>query len=185
MASHKRRAGARDAGSRRHGHAVDHARSAPTLRKTQARRRTLPLDQIIVGNRHSRGLGDINGLATSVREMRLLQPTVGRPDGKLIAGERRVPAAERLGWTTIRARSRVNLEGNVASIVSAEDAAHATAKFAALVAKCQAKPKPKVNPRPNENPLVSVISGTDPEARVARALKTAARASDPPRPSAP
>lgn len=62
---------------------------------------TLPVDAIIVGTRHRRDMGDIAGLATSLPELRLLQPIVVRPDGTLIAGERRLRAAQLLGWTEI------------------------------------------------------------------------------------
>jgi N6-adenosine-specific RNA methylase IME4/ParB-like chromosome segregation protein Spo0J len=56
---------------------------------------------IKVGERHRRDMGDIAGLAASMAELGLLQPIVVRPDGKLIAGERRLRAAEQLGWTNI------------------------------------------------------------------------------------
>src|SRR2546427_7713976 len=46
-------------------------------------------------------MGDIASLANSMGELGLLQPVVVRPDGILIAGERRLRAAERLGWETI------------------------------------------------------------------------------------
>jgi N6-adenosine-specific RNA methylase IME4/ribosomal protein S14 len=46
-------------------------------------------------------MGDIAGLAASMRELGLLQPIVIRPDSKLIAGERRLRAAQLLGWEHI------------------------------------------------------------------------------------
>jgi len=46
-------------------------------------------------------MGDIGGLAASMEELGLLQPIVVTPDGTLIAGERRLRAALRLGWTHI------------------------------------------------------------------------------------
>jgi ParB/RepB/Spo0J family partition protein len=61
----------------------------------------IPLDQIVVGDRHRRDLGDVAGLAASMAELGLLQPIVVRPDGLLIAGERRLAAAKALGWDTI------------------------------------------------------------------------------------
>jgi N6-adenosine-specific RNA methylase IME4/ParB-like chromosome segregation protein Spo0J len=57
-----------------------------------------PLDGIRVGTRHRRDMGDIAGLAASMAELGLLQPVVVRPDGLLIAGERRLRAAESNGW---------------------------------------------------------------------------------------
>jgi ParB-like nuclease domain len=56
---------------------------------------------IIIGERHWRDLGDIGALAASIREIGLLHPIVIRPDCTLIAGERRLRAAELLGWTKI------------------------------------------------------------------------------------
>jgi ParB-like nuclease domain len=62
---------------------------------------TLPLGQIVVGQRHRRDMGDIAELAASIAEIGLLHPVVARPDGTLIAGERRLRAAELLGWGEI------------------------------------------------------------------------------------
>lgn len=56
---------------------------------------------IIVQARHRRDLGDIAGLAASIRDVGLLHPIVIRPDGVLIAGERRLAAAKQLGWESI------------------------------------------------------------------------------------
>jgi ParB family chromosome partitioning protein len=56
----------------------------------------LPLDQIRVGERHRKDMGDIAGLAASMAELGLLHPIVVRPDGQLIAGERRLRATELL-----------------------------------------------------------------------------------------
>jgi len=62
---------------------------------------SLPLDQIIIGERHRRELGDIDGLAASIAEVGLLHPVVVGLDKMLIAGERRLAAAKQLGWSTI------------------------------------------------------------------------------------
>jgi ParB-like nuclease domain len=59
----------------------------------------MPVDRIRVGERHRKDMGDVSALAASMRELGLLHPVVVRPDGTLIAGERRLPAAEQLGWT--------------------------------------------------------------------------------------
>jgi ParB/RepB/Spo0J family partition protein len=56
---------------------------------------------IKVGNRHRRDLGDINELAASIAAIGLLHPIVVTPDGKLIAGERRLEAAKLLGWINV------------------------------------------------------------------------------------
>ena len=59
------------------------------------------VDQIKVGARHRKDMGDIAGLAANIDEVGLLHPIVVRPDGTLIAGERRLRAAQLLGWKTI------------------------------------------------------------------------------------
>jgi ParB-like chromosome segregation protein Spo0J len=56
---------------------------------------------IVVGTRHRRDMGDIAGLAASMNELGLLHPIVVRPDGVLVAGERRLHAAKSLGWKDI------------------------------------------------------------------------------------
>jgi ParB-like nuclease domain len=56
---------------------------------------------IKIGQRHRRDLGDIRALAASIDQLGLLQPIVIRPDGTLIAGERRLRAVEMLGWPEI------------------------------------------------------------------------------------
>ena len=56
---------------------------------------------IIVGERHRKDMGDIEGLVALMSELGLLHPIVVRPDGTLIAGERRLRAAQLLGWKDI------------------------------------------------------------------------------------
>jgi N6-adenosine-specific RNA methylase IME4/ParB-like chromosome segregation protein Spo0J len=62
------------------------------------------IDGIVVGKRHRRDLGDIASLAKSIDVHGLLNPVVLTPDGRLIAGERRLEAYKRLGRTEIPAR---------------------------------------------------------------------------------
>lgn len=59
----------------------------------------LPIDAIRADPRHRKG--DLDGLAASMAELGLLQPVVVRPDGTLIAGERRRRDAGLLGWEMI------------------------------------------------------------------------------------
>jgi N6-adenosine-specific RNA methylase IME4 len=61
---------------------------------------TRPIHEIIVGERIRPDMGDLIGLADSMKKM-LLHPIVIKPDGTLIAGERRLRAAELLGWSDI------------------------------------------------------------------------------------
>ena len=61
----------------------------------------MSIADIAIGPRHRGDHGDIDGLAASIGELGLLQPIVIRPDGRLIAGERRLRAATLLGWASI------------------------------------------------------------------------------------
>jgi hypothetical protein len=63
----------------------------------------MPISRIKIGTRHRRAMGDIAGLARNISEVGLLHPVVVTSDNALIAGERRIKAAEILGWTTIAA----------------------------------------------------------------------------------
>jgi ParB-like chromosome segregation protein Spo0J len=60
-----------------------------------------PISGIRIGRRHRRDLGDIAALASNIAEVGLLHPLVVTPDGTLIAGERRLRAVQRLGWTEV------------------------------------------------------------------------------------
>lgn len=59
---------------------------------------TRPIDQIEIGERCRRDLGDIDALAKTIDELGLLQPIVITPDNLLIAGARRIAAGRKLGW---------------------------------------------------------------------------------------
>jgi len=69
----------------------------------------LQITKIKVRNRYRKNLGDIGSLAASIKELGLLHPIVIRPDGRLIAGERRLAACKKLGWKTVPVTS-VNLK---------------------------------------------------------------------------
>ena len=68
---------------------------------TTYRQETRAINDIVIGERSRRDMGDIVGLAANIAEIGLLQPIALRSDGVLIAGERRLRAAVSLGWTTI------------------------------------------------------------------------------------
>ena len=72
----------------------------------------LPITKISVGERHRKVAGDIDALARSIADVGLLHPIVVRPDGMLIAGERRLRAVQSLGWTSIPV-TMVNLDAVV------------------------------------------------------------------------
>ena len=72
-------------------------------------RTTVLIEQINVGNRFRKDMGDVNALAKSIKEVGLLHPIVISENFQLIAGERRLEAVKSLGWTEIPA-TIVNLQ---------------------------------------------------------------------------
>jgi ParB family chromosome partitioning protein len=46
-------------------------------------------------------MGDLDALAASIADVGLLQPIVVKPDGTLVAGQRRLEACKRLGWDDV------------------------------------------------------------------------------------
>lgn len=56
---------------------------------------------LVIRDRHRNDMGDIDGLARSMADVGLLHPVVVTPDNVLIAGERRLRAAQQLGWKEI------------------------------------------------------------------------------------
>lgn len=57
----------------------------------------MKISRIVIGERHRKDYGDIDGLAESIKQVGLLHPVVVRSDGRLIAGERRLRAFSALG----------------------------------------------------------------------------------------
>ena len=53
---------------------------------------SLPISEIVVGERHRRDLGDIRGLADSIADIGLLNPITVDENGRLLAGARRLAA---------------------------------------------------------------------------------------------
>ena len=59
------------------------------------RQPVLPIDQIIVGDRTRRDLGDIAGLDTRIAKIGLLNPITVDENGRLLAGARGLAACKR------------------------------------------------------------------------------------------
>jgi N6-adenosine-specific RNA methylase IME4 len=59
------------------------------------------VEQIQIGYRYRKELGDLRTLAASIGDVGLLHPVVVTPEGRLIAGQRRLEACRLLGWTEI------------------------------------------------------------------------------------
>lgn len=57
-----------------------------------------------IGRRYRRDMGDLSGLADSIKRVGLLHPIVVTAGDVLVAGERRLRACESLGWTRIPCR---------------------------------------------------------------------------------
>jgi ParB family chromosome partitioning protein len=62
------------------------------------RRTSMPLDQIKVGKRHRKDMGDIAALAASIEDIGLLHPVTVDETNSLLAGARRLAACKHLGW---------------------------------------------------------------------------------------
>jgi N6-adenosine-specific RNA methylase IME4 len=61
----------------------------------------MKIDQIEVGFRYRKDLGDLRSLSESIAEVGLLHPVVVTLDGRLIAGQRRLAACRSLGWEEV------------------------------------------------------------------------------------
>ena len=57
---------------------------------------SLPIEEIKIGVRFRRDLGDLKSLAESIKAVGLLHPIVVTSDGLLIAGQRRLEASRLL-----------------------------------------------------------------------------------------
>lgn len=69
----------------------------------------MKIAEIAVGERYREDLGDVGALAASLKQFGQLQPIIVDDVGQLIDGERRIRAAELLGWTEIEAIDKGDL----------------------------------------------------------------------------
>jgi hypothetical protein len=65
---------------------------------------TRAVDEIKVGQRHRKDMGDLHALAKEIAEVGLLHAIPVTPDNELIAGARRLAAVKLLGWTQVPVR---------------------------------------------------------------------------------
>ena len=72
--------------------------------------KSVATEKIVVGTSHRKELGDISGLATSIRERGLVYPVVIDKDYNLIAGLRRLRAVQKLGMQKIKAHFYEDLD---------------------------------------------------------------------------
>lgn len=66
--------------------------------------KTVGMDDITVGKRFRKDVGDVDGLAESIKAIGLLHPVVVTPKLRLVAGFRRLTACKKLGWKSIPVR---------------------------------------------------------------------------------
>ena len=62
---------------------------------------TIPIHDVIIGERARKDLGDLTDLKRSIDDVGLLQPIVLAPDNHLLCGARRLQACTELGMTNI------------------------------------------------------------------------------------
>ena len=65
---------------------------------------TLPINEIVIGERRREEFGDIQGLADSIAKFGLFHPIVVDDQNNLIAGERRLIACKSLEWSEVPCR---------------------------------------------------------------------------------
>lgn len=79
----------------------------------------VPLDAIIVRDRCREDMGDIEPLAASIAAIGLLHPIVVTKDTHLVAGERRLAAVRKLGWSEVSV-NRVETLTEAVDLIRAE-----------------------------------------------------------------
>lgn len=81
----------------------------------------IAIDEVIVGNRHRKDIGDITDLARSINMVGLLHPIVIDKDNNLIAGLRRLESAKMLDWDEIPCRVVADLEDATKALLAERD----------------------------------------------------------------
>lgn len=76
---------------------------------------------IVVGERHRRDPGDLTPLMDSMKRVGLLQPVAITPDGYLVCGYRRLEAAKKLGWNTLRVWVRSGISDELTRLLAERD----------------------------------------------------------------
>ncbi|MDR2348587.1 MAG: ParB N-terminal domain-containing protein, partial [Bifidobacteriaceae bacterium] len=87
----------------------------------EAMRHIRAVDQITVGARHRKDLGDLESLMASISRHGLLQPITVTPDGVLICGARRLEALRRLGVQQVTVWVRSGLSSRLTSLMAEKD----------------------------------------------------------------
>jgi ParB family chromosome partitioning protein len=79
------------------------------------------VDQIRVGARHRKDLGDVDALADSIKRTGLLQPLTITPEGVLVCGARRLAAVKLLGWRQVGVWVRAGLSQRLSALMAERD----------------------------------------------------------------
>jgi len=77
--------------------------------------------EIKVGKRFRKDMGDLTALMASIEELGLLQPIGVNADHKLLFGERRLRAVEKLGWETVECKVIKNLDEAILALKAERD----------------------------------------------------------------
>lgn len=72
----------------------------------------IPIETVVVGKRRRQEMGDIAGLAESIRVWGLIHPLTVDAENQLIAGGRRLAALQRLGYQEVEVRRWERLSDN-------------------------------------------------------------------------
>lgn len=79
------------------------------------------ISSIVIGARARRSVGDVSDLAESMEKVGLLNPITVDGEMRLIAGARRLAAADDLGWAFIEARQVASLDDAVLALTAERD----------------------------------------------------------------
>jgi DNA modification methylase len=71
---------------------------------------TIPIKDVVIGNRMRKFFGNVEELANSMARFGLMTPVVLDDENNLIAGHRRILAAQHLGWSAIAFRRMAALD---------------------------------------------------------------------------
>jgi ParB family chromosome partitioning protein len=82
---------------------------------------SLPIADIIIGNRFRKDMGDIAALAETIKSVGMLQPVAINAKKQLVSGQRRLEAAKLLGWTEVPTHVVDNME-DLVRMIEAEEA---------------------------------------------------------------
>lgn len=81
----------------------------------------IAIDEIVVGDRYRKNLGDIIGLSKSIETLGLLHPVVIDSRKNLVAGLRRMEAMRLLGWEDVPCRVMSSLDEAMPALKAEQD----------------------------------------------------------------